>query len=194
MQALLSILLFLIPIIVKGYQKESNHQSTDFTNQKVNRIVKLQGNIVRITNEIVIKSEKIDPSYSYKFPILKNHSDYLIYLNVKIKSDFENEEVSNIKLKQINSDNDMFNFYEIGFKSEPMNNEEERIVIIEEHYFKKHELLPKKIGLKEDQLLVMQDTVNHISFYPSKTQHVEFHLHAETANIMYLLNKALIRS
>ncbi len=65
-----------------------------------------------------------------------------------------------------------------------MNYEEERILIITEDYFERLELLPKKISIKEDQLVVFEDTINHVSFYQTNSQNVKVILPKERTEIM----------
>jgi hypothetical protein len=110
---------------------------------------------------------KVDPIYSYRLPMLKNNSQNLINIEAHFKSLHDGE---NFKLKitrQYKSEKDNFEFYEINFKSEPINFEEERILVITEDYFENLAMLPKKISLKDDQLVVLKDAINYISFYPS---------------------------
>jgi hypothetical protein len=110
---------------------------------------------------------KVDPIYSYRLPLLKNNSQNLINIEAQFKS-LHDEENLKLKLtKQYKSEKDNFEFYEINFKSEPINFEEERILIIKEDYFESLAMLPKKIGLKDDQLVVFKDSINHVSFYPT---------------------------
>ena len=114
---------------------------------------------------------KVDHIYSYKLPILKNSSKQLTNIAATLKSTSGDEEIVGLKVsKQSVAVEDVFDYYEISFKSEPMNHEEERILIITEDYFERLQMLPKKITLKEDQLVVFTDSVNHISFYQTNSQ------------------------
>ncbi len=88
------------------------------------------------------------------------------------------------KQSYVNDDN--FDFYEINFKNEPINHEEERIIIVNEDYYERLEMLPKKISLREDQLVVFKDAVNHISFYQTNNQRTKILLRNGITEIMYV--------
>jgi hypothetical protein len=119
-------------------------------------------------------------------PILKNASRYLINLSAKLKSAAYEDEVIRLKVsKQSYQSESPFDYYEVDFKSEPMNYEEERVLILTEDYFERLEMLPKKISINEDQLVLFEDTINHVSFYQTLTQRVKVMLPRERTEIMY---------
>lgn len=162
------------------------HTSNDYVNSQLNRTIDLSASIIQIRSEILIKSMKVDPIYSYRVPIQRNVSRYLINLSGKLRSTSNEDEVISLKVtKQSTQADSPFDFYEFSFKSEPMNYEEERVLIITEDYFERLELLPKKITLKEDQLVVFEDTINHISFYQTLSQRLKVILPRERTEIMY---------
>jgi hypothetical protein len=161
------ILLFLIIQYVLSQNRNREHFSNDYTNLQVNRTIDLSSNIISIKTNILIKSMKVDPIYSYRLPLLKNNSQNLINIKAYFKSLHDGENL-NLKIsKQYKSEKNNFDFYEINFKSEPINFEEERLLVINEEYFESLAMLPKKISLKDDQFVVLKDSINHISFYPS---------------------------
>jgi hypothetical protein len=181
-------LLFIIIEIIKSQRNRGREQtSNDYINLMVNRTIDLSNSITHITTQIIIKSMKVDPIYSYRLPLLKNSSRQLINLNARLKSTSENEEVISLKVSKQNQQltDDHFDYYEINFKSEPMNYEEERILIITEDYFERLNLLPKKITLKEAQLVVFTDSVNHISYYQTNEQSTVVLLPSERTDIKY---------
>jgi len=76
-----------------------------------------------------------------------------------------------------------FDFYEINFKNEPINYEEERYITVVENFYERLDMLPKKITLREDQLAVFKDTVNHVSFYQTHSQRTEVVLKEEKTQV-----------
>jgi oligosaccharyltransferase complex subunit alpha (ribophorin I) len=102
-----------------------------------------------------------------------------------LKSADGREEVSGVRINKLNRINDdTFDFYEINFKSEPMNNEEERLLIITEDYSGRLEMLPKKITVKEDQLVVYSDTQNFVSVYLTNEQRTEVLLPSDKTDLL----------
>jgi hypothetical protein len=180
---LLFIILYLVESIISQRSRGVEHNFNDYINLDANRTIDLSQSIMHIKSKILIKSNKVDPIYLYKFPILKNSCKYLININAKLQS-LSGEEVANLKVSKQQSSNDTFNYYEINFKSEPMNHEEERLLIITENYYERLEFLPKKISLKDDQLAVLTDSSNLISFYKTLKQKTEVILPSERSEIM----------
>jgi hypothetical protein len=186
---LLSPLLFLVMsvfhYIVAHKSRSIEQSSTDFINIQVNRTIDLTRLIIRIESKILIKSKKVDAIYSYKLPLLKNSTRNLVSLSAKLQSASDENDLLKLKInKQKSSTHEELDFYEINFKSEPMNYEEERYLIITEQYFAKLGLLPKKISLKQDQLVVFSDTINHLSFYTTNNQQIIVELPSERTEIM----------
>jgi hypothetical protein len=179
------ILLLIAFIKVILSQRNREHMSTDYANLSVNRTIDLTSNIVRIETHILIKSMKVDPIYSYRLPLLKNSTRNLINIDARFESQTDNEVIKLKLSKEHNKQNEeTFDFYEISFKSEPMNHEEERMLVITEDYFERLELLPKKIALKDDQYVLFKDSVNHISFYPTTQQYVKVKLADPKTQVM----------
>jgi len=136
---------------------------------------------------MLLKSNRVEPIYSYRFPILKNSSRYLINIEAMFQSSSSEENVIPLKIsKQTGSVDDIYDFYELTFASDPMNREEERIIIILEDYFERLSLLPKKISLKDDQLVLFQDTINSLSFYQTIMGTTIIILPHERTDVMYL--------
>ena len=180
--------IFLIAICVKfifSQNRGREHMSTDYTNVNINRTIDLSSNIITVESRILIKSMKVDPIYSYRLPLFKNSSQYLINIDAKFKSLNEDEQIKLKISKQYKHAEDIFDYYEINFKSEPMNYEEERILIIREDYFERLNMLPKRISLKESQLVVLKDTINHVSFYPTSNQITYVILPDSKTEVMY---------
>lgn len=151
--------------------KIRDHNSNDYINLSVNRTIDLRLNVISITTKIIIKSLKIDPIYFYRLPILKNNTKSLIRISAKLLTSSNQSEEIRLKIsKQIYNIEENFEFYEINFNNEPMNQGEKRYIEINEDYFQRLEMLPKKITLNEDQLVVFKDTLNHVSFYQTNSQ------------------------
>lgn len=119
--------------------------------------------------------------------MLKNNSQHLINIHAEMKSSNEDNDLLTPKISRqnFNIDNE-FDYYDVNFKSEPMNNEEERVLTITEEYYERLELLPKKMTIKQNQLVVFTDTINFISFYSTKIQKTVVNLPFETTELMYL--------
>jgi hypothetical protein len=184
--SILIITLYLAELFLSQRTRGREHSSNDFVNVKITRTVDLSYSILTVSSEILIKSMKVDPIYSYRFPILKNSSKSLINVEAKVKSTAGDDEVIALKVsKQSFVSSDEYDFYEINFKSEPMNYEEERVLIITEDYYDRLELLPKKITIKQDQYVVYSDTLNHVSFYQTNSQNIIFKLPTERTEIVY---------
>ena len=175
----------LLDLFISQRNRGKEPTSNDFTNLQVNRTIDLSFSIIKIKSEVLIKSMKVDPIYSYVFPILKNSTKNLINLSAKLKSSSGDEEVISLKVSKINLQvGILYDYYEVNFKSEPMNYEEERILIISEHYYEKLQLLPKKITIKENQLVIFSDSINHISFYHTISQRTIVTLPHERTDIV----------
>jgi hypothetical protein len=157
------------------------HRSEDFTNTRVDRKINLAQNIMTISNKINFKSNKPDAAYAYRYAMLKNNTRSLIYINAVLRSTGEGD--IPLKLDKVKG-NDLFDYYDISFKNYPLNYEEERSILVTERYFEKLELLPKKIKLKEDQLVVLKDTINLVSLYETETQATNVEFINEHVNIM----------
>lgn len=186
--------LTLIELFNSQRSRGREHTKDDYINLQANRTVDLSSSILHITTNILIKSNKVEPIYSYRLPLLKNSSRYLINIAAKLKSTSGEEEVTNLKVtKSGQQSEDYLEYYEINFKSEPMNYEEERILIIKEDYFERLQLLPQKITLKEDQLVVFSDTINHLSFYQTNTQSCVVLLPRERTDVKDYTKKYAVR-
>jgi len=75
-------------------------------------------------------------------------------------------------------------FYEINFKQEPMNDEEERMLYIEENYYNRLQMLPQKIVLRENQYVVFHDSINFISSYVTNNQKTDVILPSDRTDIL----------
>jgi len=171
--------------VVSQKYRGKEQLSTDFTNLQVNRTIDLTKLVIKIESKVLIRSNRVDPISSYRLPLLKNSSKYLVNFSAKLQSASDDEDLLKLKISKQNVNlDDNFDYYEINFKSEPMNHEEERVLIIREEYFEKLELLPKKISLKQDQLVVFEDTINHLSFYTTNKQIINIKLPTERTELM----------
>jgi oligosaccharyltransferase complex subunit alpha (ribophorin I) len=188
------ITLFLLAIIYSYISTQQSrgreNSSGDYVNLNINRTIDLADNVIKVETKILIKSLRIDPIYTYKFPIIKNNTKSLVLLKATIMSTGENENIT-LKISPLREKNNDFEFYEFNFKSEPMNNEEERFLLITEHYAEKLEMLPKKISLIMDQLVVFSDSANHVSFYSTNTQQTNVLLPSPKTDVIdYTLSNA----
>ena len=150
----------------KSYIQSQN----DFQNLQVNRTIDLRNHIVKITSKVLIKNLKIDPINSYRFPLLKNQTKSLLSLEAKMSTLEDEDQSFALKIHKQQKTNDDFLLYDLTFRSEPMNHEEERLLIITEYYSDQYVLLPKKIALQEDQYVVFSQTQNFISYYETLNQ------------------------
>lgn len=173
----------LVQIFTQGRRVEFS--ANDFVNSDVRRTIDLSKTIIKIETSVMIKSHRVDPIFSYRFPLLKNHSHVLVYIKASLKSADGREEVSGVKVNKLNRIvDDTYDFYEVNFKAEPMNQEEERLLILTEHYSGRLELLPKKVTVKEDQLVVFKDSQNYVSVYTTNDQRTEVIFPNENTEIL----------
>lgn len=180
-------------ILSQGKSRNTEYSSSDFLNKKASRTINLSNRIIEYETKINIVSQRIDPIFVYRFPILKNNSLSLVNLKAVLMSHDGKEEVTGIKINKLNRlSTETYDVYEINFRNEPMNNEEERILIISEHYFGKLQMLPKKIAIKDDQLVLFEDTQNLFSLYNTLEQELEVKLpHDKTKVISYSEENAI---
>ena len=129
----ISILFFLLLSIVltKG---ANDYSMNDFENLNVKRSINLKNKIIRVENEVLIKSTKVDPIYSYRYILNKNASQSLIHLSAKMS--LENQEPIDLEIKKSSEDADYI-YYDISLKNFPMNYAEERTIVAKEAYSKK---------------------------------------------------------
>ena len=184
-----SILLILSTIIYSVITQKSRVKeplSTDFVNLKVGRTIDLTKLVIKIETRVLIKSNKVDPLSSYRFPLLRNSSRHLIGIHAEMKSSNEENDLLTPKISKKNSNVDNeYDYYNVDFNSEPMNYEEERVLTITEEYSERLELLPKKMTIKENQLVVFSDSINFLSFYSTNNQKTVVKLPFENTELMY---------
>eukprot|EP00340_Litonotus_pictus_P001748 CAMPEP_0170516410 /NCGR_PEP_ID=MMETSP0209-20121228/2625_1 /TAXON_ID=665100 ORGANISM="Litonotus pictus, Strain P1" /NCGR_SAMPLE_ID=MMETSP0209 /ASSEMBLY_ACC=CAM_ASM_000301 /LENGTH=425 /DNA_ID=CAMNT_0010801277 /DNA_START=227 /DNA_END=1501 /DNA_ORIENTATION=+ len=99
----------------------------------------------------------------------------LLHLEAKMTA-MEEETSINLKIHRQQKTDQDFHFYDFTFRSEPMNYEEERLIVITEYYSNQFDLLPKKIALIEDQFVTVDNTQNLISFYETQQQRTKIKL------------------
>ncbi len=179
-------LLFLLSQVVVYSQRSRGreHTSNDYINLSVNRTIDLQNSVISIKTKILLKSLKVDPIYSYRYTLLKNNSRSLINIEATLINPLDVGEDIKLKIsRQSYVTDENFDFYEINFKNEPINYEEERYITVVENFYERLDMLPKKITLREDQLAVFKDTVNHVSFYQTHSQRTEVVLKEEKTQV-----------
>lgn len=182
-------ILSLINLSQTQRNRGNDHNSNDYTNLSITRKIDLTQKILTITTTILAKSTKVDPIYSYRFPLLKNSTSTMVNIAAKMHSPANEEETIPLKInKAYSNQDDLFDYYEMNFRSEPMNYEEERVIVINEHYSEKLQMLPKMIGLKDDQLVLFIDTINHISYYNTLNHTTIVALPNEGTQLMYAYN------
>lgn len=183
--SLIFLFFFLSNIFLAQRGRGREHNSNDFVNLSVNRTIYLKNSVTYSETYLQIKSLKVDPLYSYRYAILKNNSKHLINISAKlINVHNENEEIKLKMSKQSYVSDDTFDYYEINFKNEPINYEEERYIYVVEDYYEKLEMLPKKISLRENQYAVFTDTINQVSFYETSNQIIDVMLRKAKTEVM----------
>lgn len=179
-------LLFLLSQIIYSQRNRGReHTSNDYINLSVNRTIDLRNSVISIKNKILLKSLKVDPIYSYRYTVLKNNSKSLINIQATLVNPLNEGEDIKLKIsKQSYFNDENFDFYEINFKNEPVNHEEERYITVVEDYYERLDMLPKKIMLREDQLVLFKDTINLVSFYQTNYQTTKVLLKKEKTEVM----------
>ena len=182
--AILSFLLLNI-VLTRG---SNDYSMTDFENLSAKRSISLKNKIIRVENEVLIKSTKVDPLYSYRYILNKNASQSLIHLSAKMSP--ENQEPIELEIKKNSEDADYI-YYDISLKDFPMNYEEERTLVVKEDYFEKLQFYPKKIQIKDDQYALYKDSLNYLSAYQTNQQETVVTLPNEKTSIVkYTMSKS----
>lgn len=186
MNQLFYFLLFLLSHIINSQRSRGReHTSNDYINLSVNRTIDLRNSVISVKNRILLKSLKVDSIYSYRYAVLKNNSRSLINIQATLVNSIHEGEDIKLKIsKQSYVGDENFDFYEINFKNEPINYEEERYITVVEDYYERLDMLPKKIMLREDQLVVFKDTINHVSFYQTNYQLTNIILKKDKTEVM----------
>ena len=175
--AILSFLLLNI-VLTRG---SNDYSMTDFENLSAKRSISLKNKIIRVENEVLIKSTKVDPIYSYRYILNKNASQSLIHLSAKMS--LENQEPIDLEIKKSSEDADYI-YYDISLKNFPMNYEEERTIVVKEDYFEKLQFYPKKIQIKDDQYALYKDSLNYLSAYQTNQQEIVVTLPNENTSLV----------
>ena len=176
---------FLANLIATQRSRGREHSSNDYINLSVNRTIYLKNSVTIVESYLLIKSLKVDPLYSYRFALLKNNSKSLINISAKlIILQNDNEEIKLKMSKQSYVSDENFDFYEINFKNEPINYEEERYLLIVEDYYGRLDMLPKKIALRDNQYAVFKDTINQVSFYQTNEQIIDIMLKKDNTEVV----------
>lgn len=193
---MLKLFIFIATFLYSIYQSTQSKQvftSEDFQNIQVNRTIDLTNHIIKIKTKILIKNNKIDPVNTYRLPLLKNQTSNLLQLEASMSALLEEDSTINLKIHKQQKANNDFTFYDLSFRSEPMNYEEERLLVITEYYANQFDLLPKKIYLTEDQYVVFTNTQNFVSYYATATQRTKIKLPVEKSKfISYTKDNALV--
>jgi len=186
MRSILLILCSVIYSVITQKYRGKEPASTDFVNLQAGRTIDLTKLVIKIETRLLIKSNKVDTISSYKFPLLKNSSRHLIDIHAQMKSSEEESDILTPRISKVNSNiDDEYDYYNIDFNSEPMNYEEVRVLTIIQEYSERLELLPKKMTIKENQLVVFSDTINFLSFYTTNNQKTLVKLPFENTELMY---------
>lgn len=175
----INILLLISTLMIEKLITSVTHKQTineSIINKSIEKKVNLSTNIIKIETRIIIKNNEIDPVDLYKFPILRNNSKNLLHFEANMLS-FDEETSIPVKiLRNKPNENQSFQYisYEISFNKDPMNYDEERILIIIEYYTNKFQLLPKAISILDNQSVLFEDSTNSVSFYKTSSQKTIF--------------------
>jgi hypothetical protein len=153
-------------------KKEINNN--DIINLKMTRSIDISKNIIKIANEVLIKSNKNDVLSTYRLPLARSENKFRLHLNAYMKSTHEDEQID-LKMQHSNSDAD-YDYWDLNFYSDPMNFEEERILIIDEHLYGNMQMLPREITLLDNQNSLLNMSLNLISFYATNKMEVKVKL------------------
>ena len=135
----------------------------NIVNLNVERSINLINEVTYIEINITIKNTDLEPIDNYDYIIFKNYSKFLLTINVDSNN-------CHPEIKKLN-DNEIYEYYKITF--EPLNQNEEITITINEHYFNSFIFLPEKITLKQDQKMLYKQTLNFLSSYLTKNQKTE---------------------
>lgn len=150
--------------------RHGSASTNDFYNLELHRSIDLSNHIVKIETYIVIKNNQISPIDFYRLPLMKNLTNNLLHIEVSMSAvEDSDEEIKISKHKQQQANNN-YTYYDITFRGDPMNNQEERILKIKEYYSNQYEMLPKNIYLTDNQYVVYNGYVNSVAFYKTGKQ------------------------
>lgn len=186
------IVFFLINIIKNVISSNYVQSEKDFINTDVVRTIDLRNLIVKITTKIFVKNMKVEPISQYRMVLLKNCTRSLLNIEAKMSLSEEDTESIRLKVNKQHKSSDEFVFFDLSFRSEPMNHEEERVITITEYYSDQYELLPKKIYLTENQFVVYKSTKNYVSFYSTNKQKTKVKLPVEYNKIISYTKEKVI--
>lgn len=175
----INILLLLTTLLIEKLITSVTHKQTineAIINKSIEKKVNLSSNIIKIETKIIIKNNEIDPIDVYKYPILTKNSNFLLHFEANMLSSDEETSIPIRILKNKPNENQSNQYisYEITFNKDPINHEEERIIIIIEYYTNKLQLLPKSISILDDQSVLFEDSSNSVSFYKTFSQKTTF--------------------
>ena len=143
-------------------------------NLNVERIINLINEVTYIEINITIKNTDLDSIDNYDYIIFKNYSKFLLTINVE--SDNYNPEIKKVK------ENEIYEYYKITF--EPIKQNEEITIKVNEHYFNSIKFLPEKITLKQDQKMLYKQTLNFLSSYLTKEQKTEIYFEKKSIRLI----------
>lgn len=190
----ISVALLILLNLIKDISPSTYIQSEkDFINTDVVRTIDLRNLIVKIKTKIFVKNMKVDPISQYRMVLLKNYTKSLLNIEAKMSLSEEDSESIKLKVNKQHKSSDEYVYFDLSFRTEPMNHEEERVITITEYYSDQYELLPKKIYLTENQYVVFNNTKNYISYYTTNKQKTKIKLPVEYNKIInYSKEKAVV--
>ena len=104
----------------------------NIVNLNVERSINLINEVTYIEINITIKNTDLEPIDNYDYIIFKNYSKFLLTINVDSNN-------CHPEIKKLN-DNEIYEYYKITF--EPLNQNEEITITVNEHYFNSFIFLP----------------------------------------------------
>ena len=151
----------------------------NIVNLNVERSINLINEVTYIEINITIKNTDLEPIDNYDYIIFKNYSKFLLTINVDSNN-------CHPEIKKLN-DNEIYEYYKITF--EPLNQNEEITITVNEHYFNSFIFLPEKITLKQDQKMLYKQTLNFLSSYLTKNQKTEIFFEKKNIRLINYTNE-----
>lgn len=176
---------FILVFMIKEYSSFSKINSDDITNISIERSLDLRNNLMEASTKIKIKANNYNPIDVYRYLLMRNTTNNLLHIEAymiinddSLDYDYDSSSLIKLNLTHVNHmpSIDHLSFIDISFKNDPLNYNEERLILILEYYQYQLDLLPKEILLVESQYALYHGTYNLVSNYPSLSQSTSFEL------------------
>lgn len=134
---------FILVFMIKEYSSFSKINSDDITNISIERSLDLRNNLMEASTKIKIKANNYNPIDVYRYLLMRNTTNNLLHIEAymiinddSLDYDFDSSSLIKLNLTHVNHmpSIDHLSFIDISFKNDPLNYNEERLILILEYY------------------------------------------------------------